>query len=247
MKRAISVFYLGFVCLAPIGGMSAWAGPQKARQVAPREAPLPVPRPLDAPADVASLAPLAPPEPDFDASPAPAPKASAEPASPGAGSRRSRHERIVSPALRALVAQHAQANEVPFGLAHAIILIESGYNPGLSHAGAFGLMRLLGRGVGPAGPGHELALRHALSRFGLARFGRRPVRRRHALPVGRSGRTDDRDEPGLLRPRQGSHARRLTWAKTDRMAETRGLSVPPPFIAARLPLYSSCRLVRLWR
>ena len=170
MKRASSVFYLGFVCLAPIGGMSAWAGPQKARQVAPREAPLPVPRPLDAPADVASLAPLAPPEPDFDASPAPAPKASAEPASPGAGSRRSRHERIVSPALRALVAQHAQANEVPFGLAHAIILIESGYNPGLSHAGAFGLMQIkaeTARSLGFSGGASGLLDPDTNLRFGM--------------------------------------------------------------------------------
>src|SRR5206468_5546767 len=57
------------------------------------------------------------------------------------GARHSRRERIVSPALRALVAQHAQANEVPFGLAHALVMIESGYNPRLSHAGAFEIGR----------------------------------------------------------------------------------------------------------
>jgi soluble lytic murein transglycosylase-like protein len=59
---------------------------------------------------------------------------------------------------RDLIARHAAANGVPFGLADAVVRIESRYNPGVRHGGAVGLMQIkpqtargLGYGGGAAG------------------------------------------------------------------------------------------------
>lgn len=161
MMRAVSVFCLGFVCFAPLGAMSAWAAPQAHRAV-----PLPVPRPSEAEAEIAALETLAPPEPDFEVGPA----TTQRPRDSEATGRSARHGKTVPSDLRALVAQHAQANEVPFGLAHAMVLIESGYNPRLSHAGAFGLMQIkaeTARSLGFSGGSSALLDPDTNLRFGM--------------------------------------------------------------------------------
>lgn len=62
-----------------------------------------------------------------------------------------RLEAPLSGALRQLVARDAAENGVPYGLANAIVTIESRYNPRVSNAGALGLMQIkaqTARGLG---------------------------------------------------------------------------------------------------
>lgn len=54
-----------------------------------------------------------------------------------------------------LIQRHASDNNVPFALADAVVRLESGYNPGIVHAGNYGLMQItLGsaRSLGFKGP-----------------------------------------------------------------------------------------------
>jgi len=44
--------------------------------------------------------------------------------------------------LRQVIAQQAQENAVPVALAHAVIRIESNYNPKIVHGGNYGLMQI---------------------------------------------------------------------------------------------------------
>ncbi len=64
------------------------------------------------------------------------------------------------PHLRAMVAQHAAQNGIPFAIADAVVRIESGYNPrATNRSGAMGLMQIktqTARGQGFAGSSADL-------------------------------------------------------------------------------------------
>lgn len=62
-------------------------------------------------------------------------------------------------AIDALVAHHARVHGVPETLVHRVIRRESGYNPGASSRGNFGLMQIrhaTARGMGYSGPASGL-------------------------------------------------------------------------------------------
>ncbi len=64
-----------------------------------------------------------------------------------------------SGAIKALIAQHAAANGVPYALADAVVRIESRYQPHVSNGGALGLMQIkpqTARGEGFSGPASAL-------------------------------------------------------------------------------------------
>jgi soluble lytic murein transglycosylase-like protein len=76
--------------------------------------------------------------------------------------------------LHTLVAKHAAENGVPFGLADAIIRIESRYTPGIMHAGNYGLMQLraeTARGMGFSGSPGALLDPEVNLRFGMKYLG----------------------------------------------------------------------------
>jgi soluble lytic murein transglycosylase-like protein len=57
--------------------------------------------------------------------------------------QRSAHAASAAPAeLKQIVAEQAAANGVPFALAHAVVMVESRYNPRVSNGGALGLMQI---------------------------------------------------------------------------------------------------------
>jgi soluble lytic murein transglycosylase-like protein len=75
-----------------------------------------------------------------------------------------------SDGLKAIVARHAAANGVPFGLADAVVRIESRYNPRAAHAGNFGLMQIrhqTARGMGYSGGAAGLLDAETNARFGM--------------------------------------------------------------------------------
>lgn len=72
--------------------------------------------------------------------------------------------------LKQIVARQAAANGVPFALAHAVIMVESRYNPRVSNGGALGLMQIkpaTARGVGFEGPSSGLYDPETNIRFGM--------------------------------------------------------------------------------
>jgi len=72
--------------------------------------------------------------------------------------------------LHDLIARHAAENGVPFGLADAVIRIESRYNAGIVHAGNYGLMQLraqTARGMGFSGSPAALLDPETNLRFGM--------------------------------------------------------------------------------
>ena len=177
MKLGISAFCLGIFCVAPV--WAAGVGGAIPAKTLPHVAPMPAPRPLDldeeesaaaevpeAAEDLAALETLAPPEPAWEAKPIPAALIQESERS----TRMDRRGRAVPPELRALVARHAQENAVPVGLAHAMVLIESGYNPRLSHAGNLGLMQIkaeTARSLGFSGGAAGLLDPETNLRFGM--------------------------------------------------------------------------------
>jgi soluble lytic murein transglycosylase-like protein len=72
--------------------------------------------------------------------------------------------------LKQIVAEQAAANGVPYALAHAVIMVESRYNPHVSNGGALGLMQIkpaTARGVGFSGPASGLYDPATNIRFGM--------------------------------------------------------------------------------
>ena len=85
---------------------------------------------------------------------------------------KSRHARgrAVDPAMKALVTQHASANGLPLGLAHAIVMIESRYNPHVRNHGALGLMQIkaqTARTVGFTGADGDLLNAETNLKYGM--------------------------------------------------------------------------------
>ena len=67
---------------------------------------------------------------------------------------RARPARDEGAGWRELIAKHAQAHGIPFGLGNAVVRIESRYNARIIHAGNYGLMQIrpqTARGVGYTG------------------------------------------------------------------------------------------------
>jgi soluble lytic murein transglycosylase-like protein len=85
--------------------------------------------------------------------------------------QRSAHAASAAPAeLKQIVAEQAAANGVPFALAHAVVMVESRYNPRVSNGGALGLMQIkpaTARGVGFSGPASGLYDPATNIRFGM--------------------------------------------------------------------------------
>jgi soluble lytic murein transglycosylase-like protein len=76
--------------------------------------------------------------------------------------------------LRQLVAKHAAANGVPPALAHAVVMVESRYNPRVSNGGAMGLMQIkpqTARGEGFSGPASALYDAETNVRYGMRYLG----------------------------------------------------------------------------
>ena len=72
--------------------------------------------------------------------------------------------------LRDLIGHYAAENGVPFGLADAVVRIESRYNPRVSNGGALGLMQIkpaTARGVGFSGPASALFTADTNLRYGM--------------------------------------------------------------------------------
>ena len=72
--------------------------------------------------------------------------------------------------LRPVIERHAQENNIPVGLANAVIRIESNYNARIVHAGNYGLMQIklaTARSLGFAGSATALLDPDTNLRFGL--------------------------------------------------------------------------------
>ena len=72
--------------------------------------------------------------------------------------------------LRAQVARHAQAHGVPVHLAHAVVMLESRYRPGVVHRGNFGLMQIrfgTARAMGYRGSASGLLNAETNLRYGM--------------------------------------------------------------------------------
>jgi soluble lytic murein transglycosylase-like protein len=83
-------------------------------------------------------------------------------------------DQALSAALHDLVAKHAAENGVPFGLADAVIRIESRYHARIMHAGNYGLMQLraeTARGMGFSGSVAALLDPETNLRFGMKYLG----------------------------------------------------------------------------
>jgi soluble lytic murein transglycosylase-like protein len=92
-----------------------------------------------------------------------------------AGSLPSAAEPSSRAALRTLVSQHAAANGVPVRLAHAVVMIESGYRPRIVHRGNYGLMQIrLGtaRAMGFRGSPRQLLHPPTNVKYGMRYLGR---------------------------------------------------------------------------
>ncbi len=73
-----------------------------------------------------------------------------------------------------LIARHARENGVPFALADAVVRIESRYNPGVTNAGAVGLMQIktqTARGLGYEGGAAGLKHPETNIRYGMKYLG----------------------------------------------------------------------------
>lgn len=78
-------------------------------------------------------------------------------------------------ALRTLVSHHAAANGVPVRLAHAVVMIESGYRPRIVHRGNYGLKQIrLGtaRAMGFRGSPRRLLHPPTNVKYGMRYLGR---------------------------------------------------------------------------
>ena len=76
--------------------------------------------------------------------------------------------------LRKIVSDHAAANGVPAALAHAVVMVESRYNPRVSNGGALGLMQIkpqTARGEGFSGPASALYDAETNIRYGMRYLG----------------------------------------------------------------------------
>ncbi|MGV6874438.1 lytic transglycosylase domain-containing protein [Pseudochelatococcus sp. B33] len=75
---------------------------------------------------------------------------------------------------RALIAQHAAANGIPFALGDAVVRVESRYQPHVSNAGALGLMQIkhrTARGVGYSGSAKGLMNPETNIKYGMKYLG----------------------------------------------------------------------------
>jgi soluble lytic murein transglycosylase-like protein len=71
---------------------------------------------------------------------------------------------------RELVQRHASVHGLPFALADAVVMIESGYNPNARHNGAIGLMQIMlptARSVGYAGDAAGLTKPETNIKYGM--------------------------------------------------------------------------------
>jgi soluble lytic murein transglycosylase-like protein len=76
--------------------------------------------------------------------------------------------------LKAIVRRHAEANGVPFPLAHAVVMVESRYRPTATNAGNYGLMQIrlqTARGVGYQGDARGLLNPDTNARYALKYLG----------------------------------------------------------------------------
>ncbi len=140
--------------------------------------------------------------------------------------------------LKALIQRYSAQNAVPYGLADAIIRIESRYNAGARNGPHMGLTQIhtaTARSLGYAGEAAGLLDAETNIRYGLKYIatrlsagGRRHLRDDPALSGGATGPDHDRSRPQVLRPRQDHHRR-------DRM--TGSALTGPPFCttSARQP------------
>jgi soluble lytic murein transglycosylase-like protein len=116
--------------------------------------------------------------------------------------------------LRALVAQHAAQNGVPFALADAVVRVESNYNPrAANRSGAMGLMQIkaqTARGQGFNGHASEL-----LNPETNVRFAMRYLATAYRMSGGDICGT-------VMRYQQGHGARRMTSADVSYCNKARG-------------------------
>jgi soluble lytic murein transglycosylase-like protein len=97
---------------------------------------------------------------------------------PAKGGKRGSARIAASPAeasgLKAIVKRHAEANGVPFALAHAVVMVESRYRPTASNAGNYGLMQIrlqTARGVGYQGDARGLLNPDTNARYAMKYLG----------------------------------------------------------------------------
>lgn len=120
-----------------------------------------------------------------------------------------------SDGLRALVARHAAANGVPFGLADAVVRVESRYNPRAANAGNFGLMQIrhqTARGMGYGGSAGGL-----LDAETNARFGMKYLAQAYRLAGGDTCRT-------IMKYQSGHMAMRMSGANRTYCAKVRTIT-----------------------
>lgn len=120
-----------------------------------------------------------------------------------------------SSGLKALVARHAAANGVPFGLADAVVRIESRYNPRASNAGNYGLMQIrhqTARGMGYGGSAGGL-----LDAETNVRFGMKYLAQAYRLAGGDTCRT-------IMKYQSGHMAVRMSGANRTYCAKVRTIS-----------------------
>jgi soluble lytic murein transglycosylase-like protein len=120
-----------------------------------------------------------------------------------------------SDGLKALVARHAAANGVPFGLADAIVRVESRYNPRAAHAGNYGLMQIrhqTARGLGYGGGAGGL-----LDAETNARFGMKYLAQAYRLAGGDTCRT-------IMKYQSGHMAMRMSGANRTYCAKVRTIT-----------------------
>ncbi len=97
--------------------------------------------------------------------------ASAHSATTSKASRKTSSTAEVPAGLKASIARHAAAHGVPVSLAHAVIKVESRFNPRASNAGNYGLMQIrhqTARGVGYTGSAAGLLDAETNLRYGMA-------------------------------------------------------------------------------
>jgi soluble lytic murein transglycosylase-like protein len=120
-----------------------------------------------------------------------------------------------SEGLRALVARHAAANGVPFGLADAVVRVESRYNPRAANAGNYGLMQIrhqTARGMGYGGSAGGL-----LDAETNARFGMKYLAQAYRLAGGDTCRT-------IMKYQSGHMAMRMSGANRTYCAKVRTIT-----------------------
>jgi soluble lytic murein transglycosylase-like protein len=116
--------------------------------------------------------------------------------------------------LRSIVQHHANANNVPFALANAVVMLESRYNARASNRGNFGLMQIrLGTARSLGYTGNATGL---LNPETNARFGMKYLAQAYRLAGGDTCRT-------IMKYQSGHGATRMSAANRSYCAKARTL------------------------